>query len=218
MKIITFLLLLSIFSVRVSAEPQVSYELGGLSMEVPTKELADVSPWLWLKSFAGLDVNVDGFIFELEPKNVEGYKLKHSQSKIVGSVSDFSGESHSKFSDSSDYEALWYAQLDFKDREIIKHEESGTYLVYTSKGYRGMFYVFSTYPDKDKELPSNKWDFLVAICSGSSVNEHKNVSCSRQLLVRDKLLVNYSFTLENLFLQVKLDSYIQGKLVSWMVK
>ncbi|KNC66281.1 hypothetical protein AC626_17960 [Pseudoalteromonas rubra] len=97
MKIITFLLLLSIFSVRVSAEPQVSYELGGLSMEVPTKELADVSPWLWLKSFAGLDVNVDGFIFELEPKNVEGYKLKHSQSKIVGSVSDFSGESHSNF-------------------------------------------------------------------------------------------------------------------------
>lgn len=218
MKIVVFLLLLSIFSVRVSAESQVTYTLGGMSMEVPTKELVDVSPWLWLKSLAGLDVNADGFIFELDPKNVEGYKLKHSQSKIVGSVSDFSNESLLKFSESSDYEALWYAQLDFKDREIIKNEESGTYLVYASKGYRGMFYVFSTFPNKDQKLPNNKWDFLVAICSGSSVSEHKSVSCSRQLLVQDKLLVNYSFSLENLSLQKKLDFYIREKVISWIVK
>jgi len=218
MKIVVFLLLLTVFSAKVSAESQVSYVLSGMSMEVPTKELADVSPWLWLKSFAGLDVNVDGFIFELDPKDVEGYEIKHSQLKIVGSVSDFSNESLTRFSESSDYEALWYAQLDFKDREIIKHEESGAYLVYTSKGYRGMFYVFSTFPDKDKKIPNNKWDFLVAICSGSSVSEHKNVSCSRQVLVQGKLLVNYSFSLEDLPLQEKLDSYIRDKVNSWIVK
>ncbi|MEL4427980.1 hypothetical protein AAEH84_19605 [Shewanella indica] len=218
MKIVVFLLLLITFSAKVSAESQVSYVLGGMSMEVPTKELADVSPWIWLKSFAGLDVNVDGFIFELDPKNVEGYEFKHSQSKIVGSVSDFSNENLTKFSDGYAYESLWYAQLDFKDREIIKHEESGLYLVYASKGYRGMFYVFSIFPDKDKKMPNNKWDFLVAICSGSSVSKHKNVSCSRQFLVQDKLLVSYSFSLGNLPLQEKLDSYVRHKVISWIVK
>ncbi|WP_025820170.1 hypothetical protein [Shewanella marina] len=217
MEIVIILIMLNMFSMEVNAESKANYIVGSIPMKVPLTELVDISPWLWLKSFSGLDANVDGFIFELDPKCIDGETLKYPQLKIVGSVSDFSNENLIKFSDSSDYETLWYAQLDFEDREIIKYEELEIYFVYASKGYRGMFYIFSSFPDKEKKLPHNKWDFLVAICSSSSVSEHKNVSCNRQILVQDKLLVNYSFSLENLPFQQKLDSYIRNKVISWIV-
>lgn len=215
MKPIFTLLFLMFVTLKVDAGSYVKYIVGEVPLIVPMEELANVSPWLWFKSFSGIDENVDGFIFELNPKEVEGYNPKHINSKIIGSVSDFSRDSLSKYSDSSEFSELWYGKLDYADREIIRHEESKTYFVFASKGYRGMFYVFSDKPDENKWLPSDKRDFLVAICSGSSVNELKNVTCSRQFLIQNNLLVNYSFSLDNLVNQKKLDLFILNKIISW---
>lgn len=197
------------------------YIVGDKNLEVPTNIIVDMSPLQWLKSLTGLDDEVEGFLFEFKSAEIKAhipnYVILENQhkAKVIGSISDFSNESNERFWESKEYNSLWYALEDYDDREIIKHESSKYHLVFSSLGYRGKFHVFSVYPDIDRKMPKNKWDFLVAICSGSSINELKNVTCNRSLLLRDNLLVSYSFNFENLKNQPLLDEFIKQQITSW---
>lgn len=218
---ITLIIVVTLIIFPAFANDKVKYVIGDKRLEVPSSIIVDMSLWQWIKSQAGLDDDVEGFIFELESEVIKSfapnYKILENakKSNVVGSVSDFSSESKSNFWDSKEYHSLWYAKEDYYDREIIKHEPSKQYLVFSSIGYRGKFYVFSVYPNVDEEIPKNKWEFLVAICSGASLSELKNVTCNRQLLLKENLLVSYSFSFENLIVQPVLDKFIKQQVSSW---
>lgn len=199
----------------------IDYVIGKHRLKVPSQNVVDSSSFHWLKSIVGLDEDVSSFIFTFNTKYVErfieGYNLNSecANGELSGSVADFSRESIEKFNSPEQYRALWEGTLDYDDREVIRDDVTGYYFVFASKGYRGMFYIFSEDPNTLKELPSSKWDFFIASCSGSSLKEFRNVTCNRQLLKYDDLLINYSFSLHNLKYKKELDFFIINQIDSW---
>jgi hypothetical protein len=203
-----------------AAGGDVNYSLGSYTFEVPKENIPDLSPWGWLRSLAGLDQEVDSFVFEFAGSEVdsavEGYSLadESKEQKLVGAVYLIDDKERAELSDPSKLSDIWHARNGFEDREVVLDEHSGFYFVYERRGYRGMFYVFSKPPEA--RLPGKREDFFVAVCSGSSTTELKHVSCSSKFLLDPDLMVDFSVPLGKLKLQPQVRAFLADTLSEWM--
>lgn len=199
---------------------EVIYKIGSYTFNVPKENVPDLSPWGWIKSVAGLDEDVDSFIFEFSgvevQSDIKDYVAKKGpiDQKVIGAMYHTNDVERKRFFDTQKFSDIWYAKNGYERREVQFDKESGYYFVYEREGYRGLFYVFSKPPES--ELPSDKADFFIAICSGSSLTELKHVRCKSQLLFKPDLAVDFSVPLENLKVQSQVVAFLKERFSEWM--
>jgi hypothetical protein len=205
----------------VSFGSDVIYKIGEHKFSIPKKNIADLSPFYWINSLAGLDQNVDSFIFEFSGdeimQNISAYipRINSIDKKIIGLVYRVNQVEKIRHYDTDEYANIWYAINGYENREVSFDERSGYYFVYEKKGYRGLFYIFSTPPEG--VLPATKDDFFVASCSGSSLTELRHVSCSKHFFIADDLVVRFSVSLENLVSIENAVLFIKTKFAEWRI-
>ena len=215
----TYFFLICVTLPQVALSAEVTYNVGSHTFVVPKNNIPDLSPWGWIKSVAGLDEDVDSFIFEFAGEDIQPYvkgyvpEKNSIDQKVIGAIYHVDSIERARFYDVKKYADIWYANHGYDAREVVRDQSSGYYLVYEKEGYRGTFYVFSKPPEG--AIPGNKEDFLVASCSGSSVTELKHVGCSKQFLLDDDLMVDFSISLENLKSQGSVTSFLEEKFAEW---
>lgn len=199
---------------------QVSYNVGPHGFNVPEENSLNSSYWHGVKSLVGLDESVKNFMFHFPgatvKSTVDGYiaKIDSKDQKIIGAIYLIDSTERNRVQDPSNLADLWYARNGYEYREVYFDENSRYYFVYEKEGYRGMFHVFSQPPRF--ELPPNKKDFHIAVCSGSNLTEIRNTSCTVKFLYKPDLLVSFSLSFENLKNQKDVKSFIEKHLLTWM--
>ena len=217
-----FVFLLIWPSVLLASETTVKYKFRGVDIAVPSKYVADFSLLAILKSYARLDDDSGSFTLVIKPA-----ELSETVSSYVGyvdgveqvvrvSVFDVYDETPRKLLSSDRYAGAWYATNGYENREIISHTKDGWLMLFGSKGYRGDFLVLSQSPETGKNMPDNVRDFLVARCFGSNSQPFKKVTCSSKFLVEGGILVDISYSFENIEHIEKIEKFVQDKLAAWV--
>jgi hypothetical protein len=202
-----------------SMSDSVTYKVADRKFEVPKSNVPDLSPWVWIKSIVGLDEDVSSFIFEFSAKEaqqyVSGYVTRDGNidQKIIGAVYPLNEKDSIQFLDVSQYENIWYAKNGYEKREVIFDKQSGYHFVFEQKDYRGMFYVFSKYPEST--LPTDLDEFFVAVCSGSSLKELKHVRCSSKFIIFNDTQIDFSIPLKNLKFYNDIRMFLDKKISAW---
>ena len=189
---------------RAFADRTITYRVGEYTYDVPTKNVLSEGVLGTLKSMAGLDKEVNSFLFKTD-------------SSVLGGIYATTPNERVSYRSTDRFAPFWYARSRFSDREVVFHEDSGFYLGFDSVGYRGMFTVYRLYPDKNKAMPESRESVYVADCNGSSVSELKDVTCNRQVILND-ILVQYSIPFQDLpkILEVELD--VINSILEWRRK
>lgn len=222
MKIIYLKLLFFVFALSLAKNAvgdSVIYNVGEHKFEVPKSNVPNLSPWTWIKSIAGLDEDVSSFIFEFGGEEagqyVNGYVAEEGSinQKVIGAVYPLNEKDRAQFFDISQYADLWYARNGYEEREIVLDKQSGYYFVFEQKGYRGMFYVFSKYPEST--FPESLEEFFVAVCSGSSLKELKHVRCKSRFLPFEDIQVDFSIPLKNLKYYSDVKAFLDKQVSVW---
>lgn len=222
MRYLFVLLLVFLSSIALATDAVVTYKLKSGRINVPRSYVVDMSPVLYLQSIIGLDKSESSFTLSISGSEladeIEGYVaniLGRDQSLRI-SIFDVYDETSKKLLDNQHYSGAWYAKDGYESREILPSAQNSWFLLFGSKGYRGNFLVLSQYPDVKKVMPENVRDFLVAGCFGSNAQPFKDVKCSSKFIEPGGILVEVSFSYENLKLAKEIEAYVQKRLNQWM--
>ncbi len=207
--------------------PSVSYmtkiNIGSYTLEVPSAYRPNTSIFSWFKSVTGIGENVTGFIFEFKAgvvgDNVAGYirDVDGVEQKIVGLVTYITSEERERVLRNLSYKDAWEGSGGYKSRHIEKDKATGYYLVTEKEGYWGIFKVFHEKPVQ-KNVPRYAETMLMSSCSGSPLYPFKKVRCTEKLLSLENILIEYSYSYENIASHQEIRNFIKSKVDSWQKK
>jgi len=222
MRYLFVVVLVFLSAIALASDAEVTYKFKGGRVNVPRSYIVDMSPVSYLQSLIGLDKDESSFTLSLSgselTNDIEGYvaNISGRDQSLRISIFDVYDEASKKLLSNQKYSGAWYAKDGYESREILPSAQSGWFLLFGSKGYRGNFLVLSQYPDVKKVMPENVRDFLVARCFGSNSQPFKDVKCSSKFIEQGGVLVEVSFSYENLKLAKEIEAYVQKRLSQWM--
>lgn len=216
LKVVSFIM--SCFFSTFSLGGDIHYKVGPHGFKVPQENTLNSTGWRWLRSMIGLDESVGSFMFTIDPILSEvdsnNSRTVRNVNKITGSVYLVNSVERERLNDFIKLADLWNARNGYERREVVFDEASGYYFIFEREGYRGIFYVFSQSPSS--EMPPNKDEFYIAICSGSSITEIRHASCKIRLFIAPDLQVNFSIPFEHIGRQERVKACIKNSLLKWL--